>query len=355
MITIDGNYLEGGGQIMRTAAALSVLVQKAFVINNIRAGRPKPGLKAQHLHAIKAFEKLCNAQVEGAELGSTFVKFVPGKMKPQTLSIDIGTAGSITLLLQSLLLPCMFSGTFRLKITGGTDVTWSPRWDYFTEVIVPQLNRYAAIEAKVLRRGYYPKGQGKVDVKTVPKFSMENISNAKPLHLTEQGRLVQIKGVSHAAKELEHAQVAERQAKAAKSILGQHISDCTINIRSEYVETSSIGSGLTLFALYSHLPDQIDFLNPIRVGADVLGEKGKRSEEVAKECCDILLQEMNSLAPVDAHLADNLIPLLGLVGGKIKTSKITNHTKTNIYVVEKFLDVKFSVDEEQGMISCQAH
>jgi len=362
MITLDGNYLEGGGQIIRTATALSILTQKPFTVNNIRAKRPQPGLKAQHLHTIKAFETLANAKVEHCELGSTDLIFHPGPMNPQTLNVDVGTAGSVTLVLQSLALACLFSpGKYKLKIIGGTDVTWSPRWDYFAEVMVPQFQRYADIEVKLLKRGYYPKGQGSVEVsiharhplqpaQMQQKESQNHADHAPHLYLTEQGALKQIKGISHASKDLEHAQVAERQAKSAANILSQLIKDCPIDIQAEYANTESTGSGLTLYAAYSHLPDQIDTAKPIRIGADVLGERGKSAEEVARECCDKLFEEMQSHAPVDEHLADNLIPILGLVGGKIKTSYITTHTKTNIYVVEKFLDVKFKIDEQHHTI-----
>lgn len=354
MIILDGNYLEGGGQIIRTATALSILTQKPFTVNNIRAKRPQPGLKAQHLHAIKAFETLAHAKVEHCELGSTDLIFYPGQMTPQTLTIDVGTAGSVTLVLQSLALACLFSpGKYKLKITGGTDVTWSPRWDYFAEVIVPQFQRYADIEVRLLKRGYYPKGQGNVEVSIHTRHPLQQAQttdHAPHLYLTEQGTLKQIKGISHASKDLEHVQVAERQAKSAANILGQLIKDCPIDIRAEYANTESTGSGLTLYAIYSHLHDQIDTTKPVRIGADVLGERGKSSEDVARECCDKLLEEMQSHAPVDEHLADNLIPILGLVGGKIKTSYITTHTKTNIYVVEKFLDVKFKVDEQHHTI-----
>lgn len=350
MISLDGSYLEGGGQIVRTALALSTILQKPFEVKDIRKGRPKPGLKNQHLFCIKALEQLCNAKTEGAELGSTFLKYEPNKTKPQTLSIDIGTAGSITLLLQSLLIPSIFTDSkVRLKITGGTDVIWSPQFDYFNNVIMPQLQKYADIETSLLKRGYYPKGGGKVDIKIKPKFNLDNIKEAPKISLIEQHNLIQIKGISHASSDLQKANVSERQAKAAKLILNKL--NCPIQIRTEYSETLSTGSGITLWAIFSKYPDEIDINNPIRLGSDCLGKRGKRAEEVGKDAADKLLREIGSKAPVDKHLADNLMPFISITGSKIKTSEITNHTLTNIYVCEQFLGKAFEVDKENRIIS----
>lgn len=348
MISIDGSYLEGGGQIVRTAIGISTLMGKAVSVDHIRKGRSEPGLKAQHLTAIKALEQLCNARAEGATIGATQITYVPGKLKGRTLLLDIGTAGSVTLLMQSLLLPLVFSGQkFRLKITGGTDVAWSPSWDYFCEIIVPHFRKYATIACTLEKRGYYPKGGGKADVKIDSHTTFEDckkcVPQCAPLNITEQGTLLQIKGIAHGSSSLQEAQVAERMARAAKVTLGQQVL-CPIHITTEYATTPSDGCGITLWAIFSKDKNEIDVKNPIRLGADVLGEKGKRAEEVGSECAQKLLAEIKSSAGVDQHLADNLIPLLGLVGGEIKTSEITNHTKTNVFVVEEMVGRKFRSD-----------
>ena len=150
MIKLDGNYGEGGGSIARVALALSTLTGKPFEIDDIRKGRAKPGLKNQHLFCVKGLEELCNARAEGVELGSTYLKYWPQQIKGQTISIDIGTAGSITLLLQSLLIPSIFADSkVRLKIMGGSDVIWSPQFDYFNNVIIPQIKKYADIGVRL--------------------------------------------------------------------------------------------------------------------------------------------------------------------------------------------------------------
>ena len=247
------------------------------------------------------------------------------------------------------MLPCIFAKKeTRIKITGGTDVAWSPQIDYLREVILPQFRRYADIELNMERRGYYPKGNGKVDIKIKPRFDFEEIGNPKlKFDLISQGKLLQIRGVSHASKDLEKAEVAERQARAAK--LGLNKYDIPVKIDSEYCETLSTGSGITLWAVFGLEDDkgsfETDSSYPLIAGADVLGERGKKAEIVGEECAKKLIHEIESNAPVDAHLADNLIPLLGIVGGKFKASAISDHTKTNIYVTEKFLDVKFEVGD----------
>lgn len=351
IIKIDGNYLEGGGQILRTALALSAITQKPFEINEIRRGRCDSGLKHQHMYCVKALQELCNAKVEGDEIGSCNLKFFPGKLKPKTLDIDIETAGSITLLLQSLLIPCFFAGgRTKLRIAGGTDVKWSMPVDYFREILLPHLQKYAEIDFFMERRGYYPKGNGKVEINIKPKFGLSDKEQSPEIDLLEQGKILTVKGISHASADLLKAEVAERQARAAESAL--KILRCPVDIQSEYSNTISTGSGITLWAIFAR-DDEVNNVNPIRIGADSLGEKGKRAEEIGKEAAERLINEINYKAPVDEYLADNLIPYMALFGqnGKFRAAKISNHALTNIYVVEKFLDVKFEVDKEKKVIS----
>ena len=359
MISLDGSHGEGGGQIVRTALGLSALTGKSFEVVNIRANRPEPGLKNQHRYGIKAVQELCNAQVEGAEIGSKYLRFEPGKLLAKNLKIDVQTAGSITLILQSVLLPCFFADKkIKISIKGGTDTLWSMPVDYFREILLFHLKRFADVDFELIKRGFFPAGGGEVelDIKQKHKISelsynFENFWNElkesnNRIELTEHGKLLNIRGISSAAKELQRPEVAERQVKAAKMELSKV--GISTDIRAEYTDALSLGSAIVLWANYS-TKENLDITS--KLGADALGEKGRPADEVGKEAAENLIKEMNSGAPVDSHLADNLIPWLGLFGGKIKVSEITEHTKTNIHIVEQFLGKIFDVDEKNKIIS----
>ncbi|MBI2140249.1 RNA 3'-terminal phosphate cyclase [Candidatus Woesearchaeota archaeon] len=362
MILIDGNFGEGGGSIVRIALALSTITQQPFEVKGIRKGRKVPGLKAQHLYGIRALGELSGATSEGAALGSESLKFFPGRLQGRTISIDIGTAGSITLLLQSVLLPSLFANAkVRLKLTGGTDVQWSPSIDYFCNVLLPHIRNFCEnIEVNVLQRGYFPRGGGKVEVKITPKFKIDGfpefheflqhlLAQEKSIELSDQQNLLMIKGISHASKDLEQAKVAERQASAARASLGSLM--VPVQIRSEYANALSTGSGITIWAIFSSRKDEIDTAHPMALGSDALGERGKRAEEIGRDAAKKLLHENEQKVVCDRHLADMLIPYLALFGGSLRTSEITNHTLTNIYVCEQFLGKRFNVDEQKKTIN----
>jgi RNA 3'-terminal phosphate cyclase (ATP) len=352
MIHINGSHIEGGGQIVRTALALSTLTGKPFRVDKIRHNRPKPGLKGQHISCIDGLKQLANARTAGAQPGSSALEFFPGQIGAQSIFIDIGTAGSITLLLQSLLLPSMFAAApVSIKIKGGTDTKWSIPIDYFERVILPYYSKFAACQINHMKRGYYPKGQGTLDITVSPRFHLSDFQNFSKLaahlknvvpkiSLSAKPGVTEIRGKSSASKHLKGAKVAERQVQGAAEVLEQ---DYSVTIRCDYQDTASAGSVITLWtASEAHCGI---------VAADALGAKGVRAEKVGAAAAQKLLAVLNSNAAVDHHLADNLVPLLALVGGTLITDKITGHIRSNIHVCEKFLDVCFCIDETENRIT----
>jgi RNA 3'-phosphate cyclase len=354
MAHIDGSLLEGGGQILRTALALSVLTGRPFRAERIRQNRPTPGLKPQHLSAIQALVRMSGARVRGAAVGAGEVEFMPGSLRPGDYSFDIGTAGSVTLMMQALLLPCVFAGGETiLRIGGGTDTRWSIPVDYLTHLILPVFRRFCRIEVPAVRRGFYPKGQGALELKIRPELPAiaakdggawrgEVRSKLPRLDLSVRLMPAAIKGVSAASEFLAKARVAERQAESAVAVLGSGLS---VDIRVEYCRSASPGTVITLWT--------VDAEGRSLIGADAIGEKGRPAEEVGREAAHKLMESLQAEAAVDVHLADNLIPLLAMVGGKIRTVRITDHIRANVYVCEKFLDVRFTVDEAAALVTVE--
>ncbi len=350
MIELDGSNCEGGGQILRSALGLSVLTQKPFRILNIRKNRPKPGLKAQHLACVKACAELSNAYVEGNKIGSETLEFVPRVIKNRQLEINIGTAGSITLLMQSILLPAIFTNC-DIKITGGTDVKWSMPIDYFKSIMLPFINKFCKMEILCEKRGYYPVGGGIISLSTKAKYKRVDFDSFNKFHqyifgnpvidLSKNGKLMSIKGISSASKDLQERNVVERQAQSAELSLSRV---CPINVDKEYVNTSSPGAGIMLYATYKVIGDKEE--DYYRVGVDVLGDIKTKAEENGRVASEKMLDYINSSIVVDECLQDNIIPFLGLFGGIIKTGKITRHTKSNIEVCKSFLDVEYEIKNQ---------
>jgi len=355
MIQLDGSSGEGGGALVRVALALSTLTNQSFHVTNIRANRPQPGLKAQHLTSIHALKQISNAQTNDIQLGSTELLFTPGKIKGGRYEFDIGTAGSITLFLQAIILPCLFAPSkITLTIKGGTCGKWQASVDYLQYLLLPQLHRFVEkINLKIIKRGYYPQGGGEIILEISPKYHLKEYSSFQefsstiqqkipPINLKNQYTIEQIRGIINLSQELEDKKVAER-IKAATELNVQNY-NVPISLRMEYVNTKSIGGELILWAICS-TNKTIDDNNPIILAGDALLEKNKSSEDVAKEAVAELKQSLQSQACVDPHLADQLIMFMGLLpGSEIKCADITPHTLTNISITETFLPVKFQIN-----------
>lgn len=342
MIEIPGDYLEGGGQILRTASALSCITGKPIKVFNIRAKRPNPGLSYQHLYTLKALAVLFKAEVNGLELQSKEITFTPKEdfIQGKNFDIDLKTAGAIGLALQPLVLVSAFSCYRRdsaeaekgkgicFNIKGGTCGLGAIPIDYYKNVIFPILARFGLnADLEIIKRGYYPKGGGEVKVKIEP------LREPKEINLLNAGKIIRIKGLSIASEELASRNVSSRQAETAQELLKKNFS-VPIEIKIDYTKTLSIGSEINLIA-YTQ--------NSI-LGADSRGERNKTAERVGEEAATKLIKEIHSGAASDLHLADNLIPWLALLRGRIKTSVITLHTQTNIWICELFLGKIFSVE-----------
>jgi RNA 3'-terminal phosphate cyclase (ATP) len=329
MLHIDGSVGEGGGQIIRTAIALAAITGTEVEITNIRANRPNPGLSAQHLHAVQAVERISGGKTEGLQLRSTRLKFSPGPLKGFEGEIDIGTAGSISLLLQCLIPVALFADrTTKVRITGGTDVSWSPPIEFYTHVFLPALRELGCeLQLKLERRGYYPKGGGLVDVHITPAPRMKGVV----FQSSDNRKIVQ--GVSHSCGLPAH--VAERQANAAKHVLRNAGYDAAIKTETDERGKWTTGSGITLWSGYK--------------SGSALGERGKRAELVGEEAARSILKELASPATVDAHLADQLVPYLALADGKseLKVRELTKHLETNLYITQQFLEVTFTAEREE--------
>ncbi len=355
MIELDGSHLEGGGALVRVALALSALTGKEFNVTNIRSGRAEKGLKAQHVHAIKALKQLCNAETSEVDIGVTELHFKPGKLQSGIYEIDIGTAGSITLLLQALILPALFApAKVTFKITGGTCGKWQASVDYLQNILLPHLQRFAEkIELKIVKRGYYPQGGGKMVLEISPKvkrkdfaafsdFCTELSKISPPIVLTEPGKLEQVRGIVNVSADLQEKEVAERIKRAAEDSLKNY--EVPVTVRIEYVQSLSVGGEVLLWGVFSQ-GGKINPVNPVLLAGDALVELGKKSEQIGKEAAEKVRQEIESNAAVDHYLADQLIMFMGLLpGSTIKVGEVSNHTKTNIHIVEQFLPVQFQVD-----------
>ncbi len=320
MIEIDGSFGEGGGQIIRTALTLSAITKKPVTISKIRAGRPNPGLQMQHLTCAKAVRSVCRGQLEHAELKSTRLTFTPGEIIGGKYEFNIGTAGSVTLVAQTIIPMLLYaSKKSTVRIIGGTHVMKSPGYDYFEQVFVPAIARFgAAVETRLLRTGYYPKGGGIIELNVNPS----KLHGCNDWHAEERIRaIIRLSGLPMG--------IAMREKKI---FVQNDIYD--VSVRED--ESYSVGNAVTAWKGFK--------------GAYVIGEKGKRAEIVAQEALDNINAEKGD---VDSRLADQLLIYAALADGSTAytTSKETGHLKTNAYIVSKFIEREVATENGKIKIS----
>lgn len=330
ILSIDGSFGEGGGAILRVALALSAIKRIPVKIFNIRKGRKPPGLKLQHLITLKNVAKLSNAYLKGDEIGSEEIEFYPAEISAKKLEIKIETAGSITLSLQGLLPVCFFApGPIEIFFEGGgTDVPLSPTMDYYQFVFLKFLEKWGLkTEIKIEKRGYYPAGGAKVFAKTFP-------GKILPFNLIERGNFKKIFLFSSSSLLLKERKVAERQIQGAFEILGKL--KIPFEKKVEYQESESPGSSFLILG---------EFENTI-LGKDSIGKIGKRAEEIGRESALRFLRYSKENDVIDEFLLDQILIYLALAQKEIKifTPKLTPHSKTNIWLIEKFQLGKFKYE-----------
>jgi RNA 3'-terminal phosphate cyclase (ATP) len=334
MLEIDGSYKSGSGTILRLSVALAAITGEPLHIYNIRYKRRQPGLRPQHLESVNTAAKLCNAETKGVTLGSSELWFKPSGIICGEVGAKIGTAGSISMLLLTVLPICAFAkDNVRVHVLdGGTDVRYAPTINYLKHVLLPTLERMGLQASLTVKRfGYYPKGMGEVILDVIP------VSKLKSISIEEFGEITEIEGIS-VCTFLEKQRVAERQAEAAIKILrnqGYYTKIRVVNDRSNPLQK---GSSLMLWAKTSTCTI---------LGGDAIGEVRKSSEVVGKEATENLLKEIDAKVTVDVHLADILVPYVALAKGSSTylTREITDHLDTNIWLTEKILDTKFKISK----------
>jgi RNA 3'-phosphate cyclase len=332
VIEIDGAHGEGGGQIVRTASTLALLTGQPCRIRNIRQRRREPGLRTQHALGLRALADLCGARLEGANLGSSVVELWPGPLSGRTLTVRIPTAGSITLMLQTLLpLALAAKPGVALQFDGGaTDTRFSPTLDYFRHVMLWFLRRMGVEpQITVSRRGYYPKGGAQMAVTVTP-------GTLAPLTLTARGRPESLTLFSSASRGLKGRRVAERQAEAATAVLAPMHMPLTAGI--DYASSRSAGSALCIVA---------GFTNTV-LGADSLGAPGKTAEQVGEEAAIALTEDLATDGCLDRHMVDQILIYMALATAEstVRVARITSHCVTNMWVIEHFLGGRFEVRDQ---------
>ncbi len=330
MITIDGSFGEGGGQIVRSSLALSMVTGKPVTINNVRARRDKPGLKRQHLTAVQAAARVCDAVVQGDSLGSTELVFEPGPVKPGEYQFRIGTAGSTTLVLQTILPALWMAGApSSVRLEGGTHNPFAPPFDFLRNAYLPLAARMGlAAHLQLQRPGFYPAGGGKIEVRIEPSRHLPDFE------LLERGKLM------------------DRKVRALVAHLPKHIGEreCDTFVRRsgwekrcaqvEEIEDSSGPGNVILIELrYQHVTE-------VFIGH---GEKRVTAEKVAARAWKLTKQYLDFDTPVGEYLADQLILPLALnvfrggPGGRFRTSPLSLHATTHIEVVRQFMDLDIEV------------
>jgi RNA 3'-terminal phosphate cyclase (ATP) len=335
MLTIDGSHGEGGGQVLRTSLSLSALLGRDLRIVNIRAGRSKPGLAAQHLTSARAAAAVCGASLEGDRIGSMEIEFRPRELRGGRYQFEVGTAGAATLVMQTVLPALLFApNSSHVQVHGGTNVQWSPPHEYISEVFLPVIGEMGAeVALECLLPGFFPKGGGCIEARVQP---LEHALT--PLDWRERGGLRSLTAYSVAESRLP-SHIVRRQIEAAREALG------SAGVRALESRPSSRcpGTSLVITASFDHG----------RAGFTALGRRGKSAEQVGQEAGGETARFLEGATSLDRHLADQLLLYAAIAGGRTEfvTDGVTEHVRTNAWVIEAFIDVDITINESTGVVT----
>ncbi len=323
MIEIDGSFGEGGGQIVRSSLALSIITGKPFQIFQVRANRQKPGLLNQHLTAVNAAAEISSANTSGVKLGSSAFTFFPGSVKPGNYRFDIGTAGSTMLVFQTILPPLMLAAApSSILLEGGTHNPMAPPFEFIKNTFLPLLDRMGVkVKAELNAYGFYPQGGGSL------RFEIQPSPSLLPLTLNERGAVHAINANALVVKL--PADIGNRELKVLKSELTRLDNKKVTEIQ----EGRSPGNVVLVEVKSESLTETIT----------AIGARGVKAEQVAHSAAEETNHYLASSAAVGEHLADQLLIPMALAGkGSFLTSVLSPHTITNIDVIQKFLDVSIT-------------
>ena len=332
MITIDGSEGEGGGQILRTSLALSLVTGQPIRMEKIRAGRKRPGLLNQHLTAVNAAKTISSANVSGAELSSQTLEFQPGTVTPGNYRFAVGTAGSATLVLQTILPPLLqATGPSSLALEGGTHNPAAPPFDFLDRCFVPVIERMGPRLSLELRRpGFFPAGGGSFLARIEP------VRNLRPIELLHRGNIQRRRARAMISKL--SPQIAERELSVARRILEWDVSECAV----ESITTSPGPGNVLLLEL------EAEHVVAIFTG---FGERGLTAEDVTRRTVVAANSWLAADVPVDEHLADQLLlPMAQAGAGTFRTVKPSLHSITNANVIQRFLPVAIQFDQESDLV-----
>jgi len=338
VIELDGSHGEGGGQLVRLAVALAALAGKPLRLANVRANRARPGLAPQHLAAVRAVASVCEARCEGLELRSTAFSFEP-RLRPAggEMRVEVGTAGSVTLVLQALL-PILLAARApsRVVVRGGTDVRQAPAWDYFCRILLRLLGRMGVrVRASVVRRGYYPRGGGEVIVELEP-------ATPRPFVFQEKAGPWRIAGAAHVANL--PVSIAERMRDAAALAL-----PAKAEVEAQALgrdAAAGTGGAITLWAE----------CDAGLLGACRVAERGVRAEALGEAVGAELAADLAAGATLDVHAADQVLVYMAMAQGRssFTTRAVSSHARTAMWLLAQFLPARFAVEAEGALwrVSC---